>query len=100
MKSGTARTTLFKEIIRAHSRYSRATCKLTTLVKKLVPKTSSYEFAMQRLGLSAPIAMEDNKPVIGKVRAEFSTREPATRLSITRDHGSYAPTDRGSARPC
>ncbi len=63
MKSGTARTALFKKTIRAHSRNSRATCKrsisahfLTSPVKTLVPKTSFYKFAMQRPGIHAGLA--------------------------------------------
>jgi hypothetical protein len=50
-----------------------------------------------RLRLFAPTAMENGRPIRGKVRAEMSPDAPTNRLSIAQwaNHGSYPPTARG-----
>ena len=50
-----------------------------------------------RLRLTAPIAMENGKPLTGPVRAEFVIEAPAERhtLAMWANQGCYEPTERG-----
>ena len=50
-----------------------------------------------RLRLSAPVATENGKPLIGPVRAEFVIEAPAERhtLAMWANQGCYEPTERG-----
>ena len=50
-----------------------------------------------RLRLTAPIAMENGKPLTGPVRAEFVTEAPAERhtLAMWANQGCYEPTEQG-----
>ena len=50
-----------------------------------------------RLRLTAPVATENGKPIIGPVRAEFVIEAPAERhtLAMWANQGSYEPTERG-----
>jgi len=50
-----------------------------------------------RLRLDAPIAREDGRPLVGRVRAEMAPDADAPRLSLAHwaNHGSFRPTPRG-----
>ncbi|MFO0818521.1 MAG: alpha/beta hydrolase domain-containing protein [Pirellulales bacterium] len=52
-----------------------------------------------RLRLTAPVAMEDGKPLTGIVRAEVVVDAPTTKQNLGQwaNQGSYEPTERGEA---